>query len=200
MAGGETPLLLKVTFFLSSRNFCPFCLCQDSPLLWGFFLCSFQLFLRGNCSKSRCKFVVSIEGAFRVCLCHHLNIALMTFKIVSNLVPEPRALYHPALPTFPTLSFTVCFTRTQLLSFLLLPQMPNLAPAPSCSLLCSLCLDQVSSYFHRSGCFVYVMVWSRYTSSRTPFLSLYLKHCILQLFSLCIPQPTFIFLTTLKAI
>lgn len=44
-----------------------------SPLRWRC-SASFQVLIRGNCSFSSCIFVVSVEGEFRVYLCHHLEL------------------------------------------------------------------------------------------------------------------------------
>ena len=63
----------KGGFFLSRRNFCLFRLSQDCPLLWEFFLSSFQFSLWGDISNS-CNLVVFVRGGeFSVCLCHHLD-------------------------------------------------------------------------------------------------------------------------------
>ena len=72
LIGHEAPWL-EGGFFSPERNFYLFHLSQHCPLLLGFFLSSFHFSLRGNCSKSSCKFVVSLgEGEIRV-LCHHVD-------------------------------------------------------------------------------------------------------------------------------
>lgn len=125
-------------------------------------------------------------------------LLLLTFRIESNFTRAHRALHHTAPDYSSYIVFTACFTRTQLLNFLPLPQVINLVPAPTFSHLGSLCLEQVPSNFHMPNYFAYIRFWNRYASSRIPFLSLYLKYCILHYSH--IPLPTFIFFITLKSI
>ena len=62
----------NAAFSLAEGYFHFFHLCQYFPLLWEFFLPSFQFSRTANCSTGSCRCVVSMGGGeFRV-LCHHL--------------------------------------------------------------------------------------------------------------------------------
>ena len=113
LTGCEAWWLAKVAFFLSRQEFLPFHLNQDCPLSLGLFLSSCQFSLMGRCSKSSCKFVVSVGGGeFRILLCCHLDtiFCLEHFQplkgkhVYSNIhspfplptpPPQPLTVTHP---------------------------------------------------------------------------------------------------------
>ena len=87
LAGHEALQLVKVAFFLFRRNFCLFHLSWICPLLQEFFLSSFHFSLRGNCSKSSCRLVVSVRGGeFRVRLHCHLDTNLQSYILISGWI------------------------------------------------------------------------------------------------------------------
>ena len=77
-------------FFFPDRNFCLFCLSQECLMMRGFLLSSFQFFLRGNCFKHNCNFVVLMgRGEFRVHLQHHLDTTLFRNTLSINVRESP---------------------------------------------------------------------------------------------------------------
>lgn len=84
-----------------------------------------------SCLKPSCYFS---------CLLECYTICSQTIKLYTIWPP----------PTSPTSFLTACFTRTQLLSFLPLPQVLSLAPAHSQAV-----HTEVLSYFHMPNCIAY---------------------------------------------
>ena len=111
LPGCEGPQLVKVAFFHSRRNFCLFCLSQDCPLLWGFFLSNFHFSLQANLSKNSCNLVVFVgRDEFRVRLCCHFHEVSMSILLVSivKFLQMSNAEYQMVVVVYDSSNKSLC--------------------------------------------------------------------------------------------